>query len=151
MPKRMAIFQFECPEESILFNFYKEWSNKLLMFPKSCNLWFALSILLFVAYRIFFLELSCFGWPTPEWPEWVRHTQYKNQNCRRWFRWIMAKFKNHYFQFKKHNCSQMCIDFQWFIVGVYVETSLRNWLVYKLTSSPVSLQTNQLALNKLTG
>ena len=31
------------------------------------------------------------------------------------------------------------------VVVVYVEASLRNWLVYKLTSSPVSLQTNQLA------
>ena len=29
--------------------------------------------------------------------------------------------------------------------SIYVEASLRNWLVYKLTSSPVSLQTNQLA------
>ena len=29
------------------------------------------------------------------------------------------------------------------LISVYLEASLRNWLVYKLTSSPVRSQTNQ--------
>ena len=51
---------------------------------------------------------------------------------------------------KQESIMDFLCEYHFRIIDIFVQANSRNWLIYKLTSSPVSLQTNQLAWNKLT-